>query len=342
MPTLVGLEQHDTLPGIPSPAETPRVLGHGEAVAQFRQAWQSDRLHHAWLMQGPRGSGKATLAFAFARELLAAQGGDAAAADLARQVASGSHPNLVHIVRPPADRGGFRTQITVDEVRKLNRFFQTTSGSRQWRVAIVDPVDDMNRNAANALLKMLEEPPARCLFLIVNHLPGRLLPTIRSRCRVIRLEPLCLDVAVDVLESLEIGVTRDELRAAAQRSNGSVRDAIQLLSSGGLETEKRLDSLLGTREPEWHGIQALADELTQKDRETAFELAVSSLFSRLAAESERASAAGDLPRAESLAALWQNEAERFREGLLYNLDRRQLLLTHFAKRFAADRSPEAH
>ncbi|GGD89090.1 DNA polymerase III subunit delta' [Aureimonas endophytica] len=322
--------EHDALEGVPSPAENDRLRGHEAALAQLLAAHRAGRLHHAWLLQGPRGIGKATLAFAVARQLL---GGDDAG-NAARQIASGSHPNLLHLTRAEADRGGFKTQITVDEVRKLNRFFQTTAGNDRWRIAIVDPADDLNRNAANALLKTLEEPPDRSLFLIVNHLPGRLLPTIRSRCRVLRLDPLPAPVLTGILDELAIPATEADRGSAAARAEGSVRGAIMLLTSGGLEIEKRLDALFAAPEPEWHGIQALADEVTQRGRETSFDLTLAALFARLAADGEAAALSGQGRRAARLARLHAEEAARFREGLAFNLDRKQMLLTHFHRRFA--------
>ena len=166
-------EDHDSLPDIPSPAARSRLFGHAAQWAALTAAHQSGKLHHAWLLQGPRGIGKATAAFAFARYLLSpmsAMGSPEPVTDpenpVARQIAGGGHPGLVHITRPAVDKGaGFKTQITVEEIRKLNRFFRTTTGGGQWRIAIIDPADDMNRNAANALLKILEEPPERSIFL---------------------------------------------------------------------------------------------------------------------------------------------------------------------------------
>ncbi|MET0259003.1 MAG: AAA family ATPase, partial [Methylobacterium sp.] len=195
--TIETLPAHDDLDDVSPPSATLRLRGRVVEWAELDGAFRSGRMHHAWLLQGPRGIGKASTAFAFARRVLGAQPlaetGDSAfeeADPTVRQIAQGSHPNLLHLDRPPVDRGeGFRTQITVDEIRRLNQFFRATAGGG-WRVAIVDPADDLNRSAANALLKTLEEPPERSIFLIVNHMPGRLLPTIRSRCRVLRFAPL--------------------------------------------------------------------------------------------------------------------------------------------------------
>ncbi len=332
---------HDALPGIRSPAAAPRVIGHEAAEQALAAAFGAGRPHHAWLIQGPRGIGKATLAFAFARQTLAGVGrpGADSAEDVARQVAIGSHPGLIHVERPPNERGGFKTQVTVDEIRRLNHFFHTTSGGRGWRVAVVDPVDDLNRNAANALLKLLEEPPSRSLFLLVNHLPGRLLPTIRSRCRVLRCEALGSDAVGAVLADLGLDAEPDAIAAAVRQSGGSVREAIQRVSGEGHAIEQRLDAVLAASDPDWHAISALADGLTQRDRETDFNLVVASLFTRLAQESEERLVGNDLGGANARARLWSEEETRFRDGLQYNMDRKQLLMTHFQRRFAMRNAP---
>lgn len=330
-------DEHDTIEGVPTPASARRVIGQDAAWGELLAAQSSGRIHHAWLFQGPRGIGKATAAFAFARRLLGfdaeaqtAPGGDG----LDRQVAQGSHPNLIHLTRPANERTpGFKTQITVEEIRRLNRFFQATTSGGQWRIAIVDPADDMNRNAANALLKILEEPPARSLFLITNHLPGRLLPTIRSRCRLLRFDPLKPDDLERVLLGIGLDVMETEIRSVLPLAAGSARTAASLLASGGLDFEARIDTLWSRPEPDWPAIHALADALTQKGRETAMELALASLFRRLAAEAEaEASLAGGHPQmANALARLWTTESARLREGAAFNLDRKQMLLTFFAR-----------
>ena len=335
-------EEHDSIAGIPAPVATYALHGHLPQWRALVEAHQSGRLHHAWLLQGPRGIGKATAAFAFARRLLSlpdatedlGPGSDATDA-VARQIAGGSHPNLVHITRPVTDKGtGFKTQITVEEIRKLNRFFRTTTSAKQWRVAIIDPADDMNRNAANALLKILEEPPERSIFLITNHMPGRLLPTIRSRCRVLRFDPLAADEMAATLATMPLGLGEDEMKAAIGLSDGSVRTAVSLIASGGLELEVHLRRILAASEPAWPDIHALADALTQKGRETAFELTLAAAFKHLAEEAEARLAKGEVALASRQAALWASENERLREGLAYNLDRKQMLLSFFDKLFA--------
>lgn len=334
-------EEHDSIPGIAAPVARYTLHGHHAAWSALVDAHRSSRLHHAWLLQGPRGIGKATAAFAFARRLLGMaddaqdQGPSSDPADATvRQIAGGSHPNLVHITRPANDKGtGFKTQITVEEIRKLNRFFRTTTSARQWRVAIIDPADDMNRNAANALLKILEEPPERSIFLITNHMPGSLLPTIRSRCRVLRFDPLSPAEMTATLSAMPLGLGEEELAAAVALADGSVRTAVSLIASGGLELEAHLRRILAASEPVWPDIHALADALTQKGRETAFELTLAAAFKHLAGEAEARLAKGEGALASRQAALWASENARLREGLAYNLDRKQMLLTFFGKLF---------
>lgn len=335
-------EHHDSLDGIPSPAATFALHGHREQWDELVASHRGGRLHHAWLLQGPRGIGKATTAFALARHLLGPSKGEGGAEPVAapddpvaRQIAQDSHPSLVHIERPHAERGtGFKTQITVDEIRRLNRFFRTTTSGGAWRIAVIDPADDMNRNAANALLKILEEPPERSLFLITSHSPGRLLPTIRSRCRLLRFEPLEEAALRSALHDLPLDVTESEIPALHGASEGSVRTAINLLESGGVEIAERVARLLAAPVADWSDIHAMLDALTQKGRETAYDLAVETLFKALADMARSRLEAGDKQASARLADFWRSEGLRFREGAAYNLDRKQMVLTFFATYFS--------
>ena len=329
---------HDDQDGVASPAATLRLFGHRQAWHDLTSARAGERFHHAWLLQGPKGIGKATTAIAFARAILGAQQDsrdDATASfsaddPVVRQIAQGSHPGLVHIVRPANERtGGFRTQITVDEVRRLNRFFHATASGSGWRVALIDPADDMNRSAANALLKILEEPPPRSTFLITSHAPGRLLPTIRSRCRLLRFEPLEAPDLALAIEASRPGTDAAAIKAATPLAEGSVRQALMLIASGGIEINQTLAKLLEADRPDWNAIHALADALTLKGREAAYDLLLSALLAAIAAESEARLEAGDGEGAALLAALWQAESVRLREAAAYNLDRKQTLLTLF-------------
>src|SRR5260221_2176298 len=182
----------DRIEGFAHPRETFALLGQEAALDRAARALRAGRPPSAWLITGPPGIGKATLAYRIARYLLAFGATDEGPQDLsvppdhaaARQVMAQSHPGLLVLKRAINPKTGkLMTSLPVDEIRRLANFFGMTSGAGGWRVALVDTADDMNDNAANALLKMLEEPPAHAMLLLLSNTPGRLLPTIRSRCQ---------------------------------------------------------------------------------------------------------------------------------------------------------------
>ena len=170
------------------------LIGHREQQTAFLDAWAGGRMHHAWLLAGPAGIGKAHFADAAARHVLAggegARFGSRPGHPALALLDAGSHPDFRRLERTPNDRGTLRAEIGVDDVRALLPMFRTRPSLDGWRVVVVDAADELGRAAANALLKTLEEPPAHTLFLLVSHSPSRLLPTIRSRCRTLRFQPL--------------------------------------------------------------------------------------------------------------------------------------------------------
>ncbi len=240
----------DRIEPFSSPRQVDRVFGHDAALAEFQSALQSGHLHHAWVLVGPEGIGKATLAFSLARMVLAHTEGSGPhnkkvedvppTHPLFRQVAGLSHPNLLLLRRSWIERTKrYSHWIGVDEVRRLRAFLGSTAGNRAWRVVIVDRADQLNQNAANALLKALEEPPPRTLFLLVSNAEGRLPVTIRSRTRVLRLPGL--DDA-PLSEAVRAALARDgieleenALPLAVALAEGSVRRALELLTGDGLE-----------------------------------------------------------------------------------------------------------
>ena len=237
------LPEPDRIEGAPHPRETARLFGQAKAEADFLDAFQSGRMHSGWLITGPRGVGKATLAWKIATFLLADEGvglfGDPTLYvdpehPDARLVHSGAHPRLSLIRRPWDEKTKkLRSEITVDAVRTLKTFFQMSSADGGRRVVIVDAADELNRNAANAILKELEEPPANTVIMLIAHQPSRLLPTIRSRCRELRCSTLN---ASDLQQALEqSGHAADNAESLAALAGGSAGDAIRLLNHDGLQ-----------------------------------------------------------------------------------------------------------
>src|SRR5712672_1892109 len=242
---------------LPHPRETHAFYGHAEAEQKLLADYRSGRIAHAWLIGGPAGIGKATLAYRMARFVLAHPDPGSAAVRqatslavppdnrVARRVAGRAHPDLLVLERTPGDTGQLRTVITVDEVRRTVGFFGSTAGEGGWRVCVVDSADELKYpEGSNALLKVLEEPPARSLFLVVSHAPGRLLPTIRSRCRRLSLRPLDeADVAQAAAGAL--GDTDEAtLRQAAGAADGSVARAIALYGGPQLALRDKVIDLL--------------------------------------------------------------------------------------------------
>jgi len=243
----------------PPPWRNDRLVGHEQAERTMLAAQQSGRLHHAWLLTGPRGIGKATLAWRFARFLLAGQdqgglfGGGPESLDVPADapgrhlVDARSHPDLFHLRRSlNRDTGRMRAEIAVDDVRDLGGFMHMTPAMGKARVAIVDAADEMNRNSANAVLKILEEPPPNAVLLIVAHAPGRLLPTIRSRCRRLAMQPLSEDTVVDLLGTHAPETRPEERRALARLAEGSIGRALELGAAGSLDLYREMVEVLAT------------------------------------------------------------------------------------------------
>src|SRR5688572_5260244 len=241
----------------PPPWRAERLVGHDAAERTLLAAQQRGKLHHAWLLTGPRGIGKATLAWRFARFLLAGGEGGLFGApdslDVAREapgralVDARTHPDLFHLRRtlhPKEAR--IQSEITIDDVRDLGAFMHMTPAMGQWRVAIVDSADEMNRNSANAVLKILEEPPPNAVLLIVAHAPGRLLPTIRSRCRRLAMPPLADDIVMRLLGDYAPEVKEQERAALARLAEGSIGRALELAGAGSLELYSEMVSVLAT------------------------------------------------------------------------------------------------
>ena len=236
--------------GPPEPRANPILLGHSRAEAAMAEAARAGRIHHAWLITGPRGVGKATLAYRFARALLAGipDGGGLdlpASHPVFRRVAAGAHADLRTVSRTVDPKSKkLRGEIIVDDVRAAGAFLRLTPAEGGWRVLIVDAAEELNRNAANALLKMLEEPPERAVLLLVCNAPGRLLPTIRSRCRRLRLDAL-EDAAVRTLLARYLpDLPVDERDRLITIAEGSPGRALMMAEEEGTRLSSLVDGVL--------------------------------------------------------------------------------------------------
>jgi DNA polymerase-3 subunit delta' len=335
-------EEHDSLDGVPEPSETRQLFGHEAQVAQLCSAYRAGKLPHALVLAGPRGIGKATLAFQLAYHMLAHRNVATApdtfqpvdpVASLFRQVASGAHPSVLHLTRPLDDKNkAFKTVLTVDEIRRVGRFLSMTAPDGGYRVVIVDPADDMNVNAANALLKNLEEPPARTIFLLTAHSPGRLLPTIRSRCQTIRLQPLDDGALLKALMAIGKAPTdTNEQAELLKRSRGSVRSAIMLTEYGGIEIADALDKLVVASNPTATEAHRLADVISGKGQTIPLGLFNERALDLLATAASEAASRGEGARADRISEAWQNSRIAILETETYNLDRKQHVLSMIAR-----------
>ena len=325
-------EQYDSIPEVPEPVEHAELFGHVGEADELARAYRTGKFHHALILSGPRGIGKATFAFRLAHHLLANPRPAEAPSTLARPdtastlfrlMAQGAHPSLLHLTRPAADRGaGFKSAVTVDEIRRVGRFLSMTSHDGGYRVVIVDAADDMNRNAANALLKSLEEPPPRTLFLLVVHSIGRMLPTIRSRCQLLKLKPLAGDDLLAALRAVSPGSEEvpDDLAAKA---SGSVREALLMTQFGGLDIANAVDAVVSGGRFDVAAAYRIADAVGGRDSTVQFRLFNEHVAGIAAARAQAAGQSGDAELAARLADQWFGVRQRIVDTDTYSLDKRQ-------------------
>ncbi len=355
----------------PAPRGNPDLVGHEAAEQALRRLFDSGRLPHALLLSGPRGIGKATLAFRFARFVLASGAGEGAAAGglfgdaieatgeelaispesaLFHRIAAGGHADLLTVERAyDPRRRRMRSEIVVVDTREIATFLRLTPAEGGWRVVIVDGADEMNRNAANALLKILEEPPRRTVLLLVAHSPGSLLPTIRSRCRRFPLAPLPSAIVKQLLARYRPDLPQQQVEALTALSGGSIGRALELAAAGGIELYDAVLALLsrdgGIDVAALHGF---ADRLARVDAEDGYravEELVAQLLGRVAVAAARGRPAADTPTTAAEGALMQRLGGRapaarwaelrdeigqsFARTDALNLDRKQTILGAF-------------
>jgi DNA polymerase-3 subunit delta' len=336
--------------------ENPELRGHETVERELRRLAETGRMPHALLLTGPRGVGKATLAFRLARFLLA-QPSERAESGLAvdpecgafRRAASGGHADLLTVERAyDPRRRRLRSEIIVEDVREVTGFLRLTAAEEGWRIVVIDGAEEMNRNAANALLKILEEPPRRALLLLVSHSPGQLLPTIRSRCRRRTLAALPQPLVLELLGRYRPELAGSEAEVLARLAEGSIGRAIELADAGGLALYRSiLDILAQVPSLDVAGLHAFADKLARPDADDAYRASgelLSQFLARMAVEfargavdrddllpeereiMRRLAARADPPRWAAL----RDEIERnFANTDELNLDRKQAILGAF-------------
>jgi DNA polymerase-3 subunit delta' len=337
----VGVEDEES--AIIRPRLTHGLFGHADAEQALLDAYRSGRIPHAWLIGGERGLGKSTLAYRMARFVLAYPDPTLPAVQkavslgvpddhpAARRIAGQAHSDLLVLRRLVNEKTGkLFTEIRVDDVRRTIPFFGSTAGEGGWRIAIVDSVDELNAAGDNCLLKVLEEPPPRALLLLISHAPGRVLPTIRSRCRALLLRPLATDdVARAALAAADGTATPDDIQAAAAVSGGSVGRALALLEGDALELRRMVTGLLD-RLPAVDplALHALGDEIagTAAEPLAAFMDAVNTwLGDRLRNGPQQS------PRLARIAEVWTRVNDAARDAEAYNLDRKPFVFSVFGQ-----------
>ena len=302
------------------------MIGHQDAEAAFLEGWQGGRLHHAWLLAGPQGMGKGAFAARVARFLVThGQSGDGQAVGLddpgdgaaGRLVDAGNHPEILHLTRQLKDKSkDLARNITIDQVRTMIRRLHLSLSLGDWRVIIVDAIDDLETDAANALLKTLEEPPAKTLFLLVSHSPGRLLPTIRSRCRTLRFQPVDRDVMTAWLHNLRPMLEIAEVRAIVAASGGVPGKALALIDSDVAAMEKKLLAIAATGDPENRLREALAREVGGTSNRARLELVID-IVPGLLAQLARDSAVTDIA---PILAQWDRVQRTVRDAIRGSYD----------------------
>jgi DNA polymerase III subunit delta' len=269
------------------------IRGQDRAIEQFSSAWAARKLHHAWLLAGPKGVGKASFARAAATRLLAEAAGPSFEAraletpadhPIAKLVAAESHPDMRWVERLPKEKGeGLARNISVKQVRELGEFLGLTPALSDWRAVVIDTIDDLEPSAANALLKILEEPPPNSVFLLVSHAPGRLLPTIRSRCRRLDFQLLGDDVMASILESQSPELSVPERQRVVAMSGGSAGRALAFAELGLAKLEDSALAILRQGDPTNARRSELAQDLGKKgsaERYAAFLDLAPSLIAR--------------------------------------------------------------
>lgn len=331
--------ESDRLEGFPHPRETMSLLGHDAQEQALLEAIATGKLHHAWLLGGPEGVGKATFAYRVARRLLAGvwPGQRLATLDLAadhpvtRKIIAGSHPDLMVLRRVLRKDGkALTSNIPVELVRRALDVFETTAAAGGWRICIIDSAEDLDRGSANALLKVIEEPPANCLFLIIAHVPQRVLPTIRSRCRKLDFVPLAVgEVEAAMRAAGAVAADPTLIMRAASLSGGSVRAGLIRLDPESLALIEAVQARLAALPKlDMKALVALAEDVGARGRDDDLALMLETVENWLS-DRIRQNAGQGAASLHPLAETWEKTQRGAREAESFNLDKRPLVIGLF-------------
>jgi DNA polymerase III subunit delta' len=317
------------------------LFGHEDAEAMLARDFKAEKLAHGWIIGGPKGTGKATLAYRFARTLLGTSEG------AIHRIASGSHSDLL-VIEPAYNekKEEFDREISVDQAREIAKFLSLTPGEGEWRVVIVDSADQLNMNGANAILKILEEPPPQAVLLLIAHNPGKLLPTIRSRCRMLKLKPLSDRDFDYAMRHIMPEIATTHIEALGQLSGNAPGIAMELEEQGAIESyEQLLDLLSSLPALDPAKLHAFADQWASGQIHTKWPLLlrlILALFERVAKQAAgvtlKAISSSEPPVLARLATLhapatwalkWQQASDQFLLAESRHLDYKQVILAFF-------------
>ncbi len=352
---------------IDHPRNTTSLIGHAEAERVFLDAFNSERMHHAWLITGAKGIGKASMAWRIAKFLSVQPSVDAGPSmfgddlpveaisldtdsqnPIIGRIEAGGHAGIVELARSENEKTGkMRNDIVIDDVRGLIKFYNQTAGEGGWRITIVDAADELNTAAANALLKILEEPPEKSILFLISHSPGKLLPTIKSRCRQLKLKTLEIDSVRAVLAGKFPDMSVDELNALAVLSDGAPGRAIELANMQGIELYKSLLGLIATM-PRLNvpALHTFAGELSPAKADAKYRVftqLLDNILQRiirqkavgvmgqevLTGENQTFTTLSGACSVDRWLDLWEKSADLIERADRVNLDRKQVLLTLF-------------
>ena len=309
---------HDTLDETPPPMASPRLVGHQPLLETMLAEFAAGKMHHATILSGPQGIGKATLAFHFARQVFA----DAGELNASEKIEAGTHPSLMHVTRSVnEDTKKFRTEIVIADVHRANYFLSRTASGGGTRIIIIDPADDMNRNAANALLKNLEEPPQKTHYFLISHVAGRLLPTIRSRCRIVDVPQLTEAEVTEVL-TRNLGLDAEEAAALARHADGSVRQAMVMARYGGMDIVAALYHFGTNKKFDAIAAQALATAVSDREGEQRYLMLTDWVEQKLVGAARSNALNDQAGEAVQISTLYQNVQQQRTIAEAYKLDRK--------------------